>query len=177
MATWIVLIRGINVAGRNLVSMKELVADLEEAGFGEVRTYLQSGNVVLDSRLKSGAAVAQRVAETIETRSGFRPAVMVLDGKGLARIVKENPFPAATAEPKSLHVFFLDEPAPALDRAGIERLRIPSEAWQLTPRACYLHTPEGFGTSKLAARLEKLLGVPATARNWRTVKALVEMAG
>ncbi len=177
MATSVVLIRGINVVGRNRVVMKELVADLEAAGFADVRTYLQSGNVVLGSRLKSAAAVAKRVADTIETRSGFRPAVLVLDRKSLARIVKENPFPEATAEPKCLHVFFLDEPARAVDRAGIERLRIPSEAWHLTPRACYLHTPEGFGTSKLASRLEKLLGVPATARNWRTVEALVEMAG
>lgn len=175
MTTWVALIRGVNVTGRNRVVMKELVADLAAAGFSGVRTYLQSGNVVLQSRLKSATGVAARVADAIESRNGFRPAVMAVERTLFRRIMAENPFPEAVHDPARLHVYFIASPAEGHDRAGIERLRKKSEAWRLTDSACYLHTPEGFGTSRLAAGLEKLLGVKATARNWRTVDALAGM--
>lgn len=175
MTFWVALIRGVNVTGRNRLAMKDLAADLAAAGFSGVRTYLQSGNVVLQSRLKSATGVAARVADAIESRNGFRPAVLAVDRLRFLRIMAENPFPEAVQDPARLHFFFLAGPAKDHDRAGIERLRKKSEAWRLTDSACYLHTPEGFGTSRLAAGLEKLLGVKATARNWRTVEALASM--
>lgn len=88
-----------------------------------------------------------------------------------------NPYPEAEAEPKSLHLFFLDEAPQHPDLKSLEAIKTDSEHFKLAGKVFYLHTPEGFGLSKLAARVEKLLGVAASARNWNTVCKLAEMVG
>jgi uncharacterized protein (DUF1697 family) len=75
-----------------------------------------------------------------------------------------------------VHLFFLAKSPKKPDTRGLDALRTATERFELKDRVFYLHTPDGFGKSKLAARAERLLGVDATARNWRTVTALIEMA-
>ena len=109
-------------------------------------------------------------------RHGFEPRVLVRTLAELEKAAAGNPFPEADDDPKSLHLFFLAKPAKKPDLKSLGALKTDTERFVLKGRVFYLHTPDGFGTSKLAKRAERLLGVDATARNWRTVKTLLAMA-
>jgi uncharacterized protein (DUF1697 family) len=174
--TYIALFRGINVGGRHALPMKELKAVLEEHGCVDVRTYIQSGNAVLRSALSDAAHLAARVAAAVSASHGFEPAVLVLTPRELERAATGNPFPRAAGNPRSLHLFFLAATPKRPDLESLATLRARSERFELKGRVFYLYTPDGFGTSRLAGRAERLLGVEATARNWRTVTTLLEMA-
>lgn len=180
MHTWIALLRGINVGGANRLPMAELRDELSRLGFEDPATYIASGNVVFgaddDPDADHAAALAGRIATTIETHHGFRPRVLVLPAAGFREAMEANPFPEAESEPKTLHLYFLAGQPVDVDAPALEAVASPTERWKLGDHVLYLHTPDGLGRSKLAARLESLLGVPATARNWRTVTRVWEMA-
>jgi uncharacterized protein (DUF1697 family) len=106
---------------------------------------------------------------------GFEPRVLVLTRGDIEKAAAANPFPEAADNPKTLHLFFLADTPKKVDLTGLETLKAKRERFALKGRVFYLHTPDGFGTSKLAERAERLLGVAATARNWRTVTTLVDM--
>ena len=175
MATWIALFRGINVSGKNLLPMAELRGELEGLGFEDVRTYIQSGNVVFRSGARSAKPLAQAIAEAVEASHGFRAPVLVLSARELETARKKNPFPKV-AEDRFLHFFFLFEKPRRPDMDKLAALATKTEELRLIDRVFYLHAPDGIGRSKLAARAEKLLGVEATGRNLRTVRKLAEMA-
>jgi uncharacterized protein (DUF1697 family) len=174
--TYIALFRGINVGGSHMLPMKDLKALLEKQGHRDVRTYIQSGNVIFRSAAPDAAQAAKRLAAAVSKSHGFEPRVLVLTLGALERAAAGNPFPEATGNPKSLHLFFLAERPPKPDVKAFEAVKAASERFALKGLIFYLFTPDGFGTSRLAARAEKLLGVGATARNWRTVTTLIEMA-
>ena len=176
MNTWIALFRGVNVVGANKLPMKQLVLLLEENGCRDVRTYINSGNAIFRSRLSDGGRVERRLADAVSRSRGFKPRVMAVTPRELESAAAGNPFPGANRDPKSVHLFFLAERPEKADLAGLAALRQGGERFELKGRVFYLHTPDGFGKSKLAERTERLLGVAATARNWRTVTTLVEMA-
>jgi uncharacterized protein (DUF1697 family) len=159
-----------------MLPMKELKATLEETGCVDVHTYIQSGNVVFRTAMSDAARLAKRLAATISTSHGFEPRVFLLTRGELERVAASNPFRQADENPKSVHVFFLAELPNKPDLKPLEAIKIQNERFELKGRIFYLYTPDGFGTSKLAARAERLLGVEATARNWRTVTTLLEMA-
>jgi len=100
----------------------------------------------------------------------------VLTRRALESAVSGNPFPEVVENPQSLHLFFLAERLKKPDLKPLEALKTKTERFELRGTVFYLHTPDGFGRSKLAARAERLLGVETTARNWRTVTTLLEMA-
>jgi uncharacterized protein (DUF1697 family) len=178
MTTYIALFRGINITGRNMVPMAALKAHLEKCGCADVRTYIQSGNAVFQSRLSDPAAIAKKLAAAVAKAHGFEPRVVVLTRQQFTRAAARNPFLAeGDQNPQTVHVFFLAERPKKPDMRALEAVKAPSERFLLDGTTFYLHAPKGFGTSKLAGRLERLLGVAATARNWRTVRTLVEMAG
>ena len=176
MTTWIALFRGINVGGKHTLPMKVLKALLEQNGCVEVQTYIQSGNALFRSKLSDADRVAKRISAAVSADHGFEPRVLALTFGELQKAAAGNPFPEAGDDPKSLHLFFLAERAKKPDLAGLESLKANGEDFVLRGKVFYLYTPNGFGTSKLAGRAERLIGVPATARNWRTVKTLLEMA-
>ncbi|HLP97026.1 MAG TPA: DUF1697 domain-containing protein [Sideroxyarcus sp.] len=176
MPTFIALLRGINVGGNNKLPMKELAALLTGMGLSEVQTYIQSGNVVFRSSTKNKAALAAKMETEIEAQHGFAPRVLLLDAAELREAMAGNPYPQAESDPKSLHFFFLDETPRQPDLKSLEAIKTDSEQFKLAGKVFYLHTPDGIGRSKLAARIEKALGVAATARNWNTVCKLAEMA-
>jgi len=176
MRTWIALIRGINVGGKQL-PMERLRTLLADLGCSEVRTYIQSGNAVFCSRAGDASRLATRISKAIAADHGFEPFVLVLSHEELVKVAAGNPYARAVAtEPKFVHAFFLAAVPKAPDIEAMQRLKTPSESFALDGRTLYLHTPDGFGVSKLAERAERLLGVPATARNWRTVTMLLEMS-
>jgi len=175
MNTYIALFRGINVGGRHMLPMKELKLVLEKNGCADVHTYIQSGNVIFRNATADAARLAKRLTSAVSRSHGFEPRVLILTRGELESAAAGNPFPQAAENPKSLHLFFLAELPKKPDLKSFEALRAKTERFELKERILYLYTPEGFGTSKLAGRAEKLLGVEATARNWRTVTTLLEM--
>jgi uncharacterized protein (DUF1697 family) len=178
--TWVLLLRGINVGGSNRLPMRDLAALLEGLGLHDVRTSIQSGNVVFTSDASVGddpAALSTSITEAIREAHGFAPRSMLLSAAALRAAMDANPFPGADAEPATVHLFFLDTAPAAPDLAAMDAIRGPRERYVHDGAVLYLHTPDSLGRSKLAERIERLLGVPATARNWNTVRRLAAMAG
>jgi len=175
MRTWIALLRGVNVVGKNKLPMKEFAATLERAGFRSVRTYIQSGNVIFQSAGGTAPTLASRISQLILEEFGFAPQVMVITGDELARAVRGNPFPAAHKDHKSLHLFFLSERPTKADLGALARLDAGREAFALKGSVFYLYTPQGFADSVLRPRIERCLGVYATGRNWRTANELLKL--
>jgi uncharacterized protein (DUF1697 family) len=177
MKTYIALLRGINVLGKNSLPMNELVVLLEGVGARKVKTYIQSGNAVFQSTEKNASQVSTRLMDEVEQRYGFSPHVLILGLDAIERAITQNPFPEGENDPSNLHLGFLASTPKSPDLKKLDSLRKASERFHLRDRVLYLHTPEGFGKSKLPASAEKLLGVPMTYRNWRTACKVWEMAG
>jgi uncharacterized protein (DUF1697 family) len=175
MKTWIGLFRGINVGGNNILPMAELRSDLESLNLNNVRTYIQSGNVVFDSTAKTSKSLTEKIARRIEERHGFRPHLLILTREELISAIESNPFPKAVSDPKTLHFSFLAEPTSNPDIEALDSAKTPTESFKLVDRVFYLHAPDGIGRSKLAAKTEKCLGVVMTSRNYRTVDKLLSM--
>lgn len=176
MNTYIALLRGINVGGNNKLPMKALTALLEAMGMQKVKTYIQSGNVVFQSERTDSAALAKEITAAIAQAHGFAPQVFLLDIQTLAAAMAANPFPEGTDEPKSLHLFFLEGIPQKPNLAALEAVKAPNERFALIDQVFYLHAPDGIGRSKLAESIGKGVGVSITARNWRTVSTIFEMA-
>lgn len=176
MKTYIALFRGINVGGSHLLPMKELKLLLERTGCVDVQTYIQSGNVIFRSVVADAPRLAKQLAAAVSRSHGFEPRVVALTHAELERAAAGNPFPEAGDNPKSVHLFFLAERPKKPDLKSLEALKTKTERFALKGKVFYVHTPDGFGKSRLAAGAERLLGVDATARNWRTVTTLLEMA-
>jgi uncharacterized protein (DUF1697 family) len=156
--------------------MKDLAETLEHGGLRSVRTYIQSGNVVFQSAAGSARSLATCIGELILERSGFKPQVIVLSVGELAAAVRRNPFPEADRDHKALHLFFLSARPSRPDLDSLARLKRGREGFALQGKVFYLYTPHGFPQSALHDRVERFLGVHATARNWRTVKELLSMS-
>jgi uncharacterized protein (DUF1697 family) len=175
-ARHIVLLRGINLGPRNRIAMGELREALEESGFEDVRTHLQSGNVVLTSTARPDG-VARKCEKVIKERFGLEIAVVVRSRAELARVVKRNPLKKVATEPKRYQVSFLSAKLPAKVVRELEAVAEPEEQVVAIGREVYAWHPKTVARSKLWTQLAgKGLGVTATARNWATVEALLELA-
>lgn len=176
MKTWIALIRGINVGGHNRLPMKSLAKIFDAAGCKSVKTYIQSGNVVFNARLKSVDKFADAIGKAIETEHGFRPAIRLMTSDALRNAIASNPYPQAVPEPKSLHLCFLDRPPLKEQVRNAELLLSSSESFAVVGSCLYLHAPEGVHQSKFARGIDRTFEMHATARNWRTVTKLAQLA-
>lgn len=189
MATHVALLRGINVGGRNKVAMADLREVVAELGHADVSTYIQSGNVLFSPDPADGdpAALAAALAAAITAKLGVTAPVVVLSRDELAAVIAANPFPAE-ADPRRVHAVLLSG-APAADAtAKIDEARSRSAAkgardeLVTAGRTIYLHTPDGFGNSELAAAVLRIVtspraGVTGTARNWATTLKLLDLCG
>ena len=156
--------------------MPDLRAALTEAGMERVRTYVQSGNVVLESPLAPDE-LARKCEELIESRFGFEVPVIVRTRDELAEVVARNPLKAVAQNPKRYQVSFLDRELAPERVTQLQELARPGERLVGIGRELYGWHPEGVARSKLWGRLAGSgLGVSATARNWTTVSALLQMA-
>ena len=172
MSRSVALLRGINVGGHNKVPMKALREALVSAGLTGVASYIQSGNLVFDEAPDAAATVRGVLAD----RFGVDASVMVLGAQELAARVAASPFVGERLEPRRVHLFFLQGEPPALDHEKLSSKAKETERFELRGDVLYLHAPDGVGRSKLAAGAEKALGVPTTARNLRTVEAVLALA-
>jgi len=156
--------------------MKELRALLTDLGFGNVATYIQSGNCAFRSGMADAGAIADRVSDGIEAAFGFRPSAFVLPLETLEAAIAGNPFSGRSDDPKFVHLFFLADEIGALDEPGMRALAAPGDDFALAGKIFYLLTPGGIGRSKLAEKLNKFLKVDMTARNLRSTAKIAELA-
>ncbi|HMH48120.1 MAG TPA: DUF1697 domain-containing protein [Solirubrobacteraceae bacterium] len=172
----VVLLRGINLGARNRIAMPQLRELLSGAGFEDVRTYLQSGNVVLGSDASS-KELTSRCQRLIGARFGLEIDVVVRTRDELAQVVRRDPLGEIASEPKRYQVSFC---AAEPDREIVRKLAacaVEPERFVAIGRELYAWHPTGVSRSKLWAQLAgKRLGVTATARNWTTVAKLLELA-
>lgn len=170
---YIILFRG--VGGATQLPTKPLRQALTEAGFDSVATYINSGNALVKTGLSRAKAV-EKIAMICRREFGFDKAVYAVARDEWAALIERNPFPDATDVGKFLHAAVLEaEP----EKERLEALRgfaKEGERIEVVERVAYLHTPHGFGTSKLGEKFDKGIGVANTARNWNTVLKLMELA-
>lgn len=188
MPSHVALLRGINLGGHHQVAMADLRSLLTTLGHAEVATYIQSGNVVFTppAGRRDPAALAAELERAVADDLGEPARVVVLTRDQLARVVRANPYPHEQ-NPKAVHAIFLTgNPGPELvDAVGTARQRAAErgsrDTAELVGRTLFLHTPDGFGRSKLAEQLiARTSGgragtVAGTARNWATVTKLLAM--
>ena len=179
MTAFAVLLRGVNVGGHRRLPMADLRTALEQAGFARVRTYLQSGTIVLEAPARDPEAVAAHVRATVARSCGLDVPCVALTGTEVEGIVAANPFPEED-DPRRLHAIVLGAPpTEAMLHALAHRTAALADAGDVVTvvgRTAYLHTPAGFGTSRLAAALTSAGRAnplaDGTARNWATMLAL-----
>jgi uncharacterized protein (DUF1697 family) len=178
MATFVSMLRGINVAGSRPLRMDKLRALHEALGFRNVRTYLQSGNAVFEA----AASGADRHGPALERRilrgCGYDVAAAVLSAKAMTAVAGANPFLGRPGiDPRFLHVTFLVRPGAMASLDGIELPLARGEAAVAAGDVVYLYCPLGYGVSRINNTFfERKLSVRATTRNWQTVTALERMA-
>lgn len=169
MATWIGLLRGVNVGGKNKLPMADLRRIVTSCGHGEVRTYIQSGNVLFDAKERDAAKLAAELRAAIAKDTKIDCAVVLRSAKELAATVAKNPFSEDSAH---VHVVFMAAAA----TARFDAAKYAPEELAIVGRDVYLHLPNGLGRSKLAADVARRKELAGTARNWRTVETLLAMA-
>ncbi len=178
MTRYVALLRGINVGGNKKVPMAQLRTLVEGLGYTDVATLLQSGNVVFSSKAKKKQALLEKQLEqAIAAEFGFEVSVLVRSRDELAEVIEANPLEGAEEAPSKFLVTFLAaEPAPEVLKKLDPEAYLPDE-FALVGRALYARFPNGIGRSKLATLLANpRFGVTATARNWATVRKLLELA-
>lgn len=177
MTRYVALLQGINVGKHKRIAMADLRALVERLGYTEVKTHLNSGNVVFTAASGANEEHAQRIEDAISRELGLEVPVAVRSGEELARIVAGNPFPEAAADHTTLHVAFLSE-APDPERvAALAEFERGDDDYRVVGADVYLYYPHKLtGATFMPTGLGKALGVVATSRNWRTVTRLAEMS-
>lgn len=168
MKTYVVLFRGINVGGSNILPMKQLTSMLEKNNYKEVKTYIQSGNVVLSSKNKPD----NDISSIIQNEFGFKPVTIALEESEFISAINSNPY--GSTEGKIIHFYFCKN-TPKVDLEKISKLRSKSEEYYTEGKVFYLYAPNGIGRSKLVANIDSCLGVPVTGRNLNTINKLQKM--
>jgi uncharacterized protein (DUF1697 family) len=172
-STHVALLRGVNLGGKNCVPMKELAEIFANAGCADVRTYIQSGNVVFRATRALAESLPPRITEQIAKRFGCQIPVVLRTAEQLAAAVRNNPFREVPQE--ALHVYFLAGLPDASRLAQLDPNRSKPDAFVVHGREIYLHLPNGIGRSKLTnAYFDSKLATTSTARNWRTTLKLLE---
>lgn len=176
MKTWVIFLRGVNVGGHNKLPMAELRVSLSEAGFEAIKTYIQSGNIVLcaDSEVNCDD-VKTRVCQTILGSHGLDVQVLVLSPEQLITAMSHNPFGQEFEKPNFMFLFFMETAPISPDLQTLSQLKTENEKFELIGNVFYAYAGDGAGRSKMFTKIEKVLNVPATARNWRTVTKMSEI--
>jgi uncharacterized protein (DUF1697 family) len=174
---YIALLRGINVGGKNKIKMETLRRVFSaELGFANVKTYINSGNVVFETSKKDDKKLAEAIEKAIEKEFSLRIKVMVRSADEIAEIVANNPFEGQFENEKDVHVFFLDEEMPAEKRDLLLSNNGENERYAVRGREIYCHLRVGVLDSLMGKDyIGKKLKISATARNWRTVNKILEL--
>lgn len=171
MNTFIVLLRGVNVSGKNKIPMAELRSTLNKSGFQEVQTYIQSGNIILKSE-ESKEAICIKIHEAIKVEFGFEIPVLVSTPEEWEEMFVNYPF---SVENEKIVAFTVLDKVPSETHMDITNVK--EDQYKIKGNIVYLYCPSGFGKTKLTnATIEKKLKVQATTRNLKTTRKLLELA-
>ncbi len=178
MSTYISLLRGINVGGQKKILMADLKALYESLGFKNVRTYVQSGNVIFEAAKMNFPRLEEKIEKGIMKKYGFDVSTIVRDAAYFKRVIDKNPYKAAGAvNPVLPYIMFLKNAPVAAAVKSIDKPKGERGEFTVLGAEIYLLPAEGYGTTKLNNNFfEKKLGIPATARNMKTVNALYNIA-
>jgi uncharacterized protein (DUF1697 family) len=176
-ATYVALLRGINVAGHKPVKMDPLRKAFEALGFEEVKTYVQSGNIVFNAPTQASENLSKKIEEKILDDFGISVPVTVKTSVEVAEVIKNNPFLQEKGiDSSKLHVTFLSHAPEKTALKKLDALAKTPDQFRCSAKEVYLYCPNGYGETKLSNNaLEKVLAVRATTRNWKTVNKLCEM--
>lgn len=170
---FLVLFRG--VGGKTQLPVQTLRVKLTAAGFENVTTYINSGNAIVRSRLDRKKVIAT-IAKLCREQFGFDKAIFAPTLAEWEALIARNPFgKAASAAPTTVHAALLESSPKAVDVERIRACAVKGEDLKVVEDVAYLHTPNGFGTCKMAEKFDKWIGVTNTARNWNTVLKLAEL--
>ena len=174
----VALLRGINVGKAKRIAMAELRALVESLGYGDVRTLLNSGNVVFSAPKRvDDEGAAERIELAIEDTLGITSRVTVLGASAFAAVVHENPLVAVATEPSRLMVSVFRTAAERVRLLPLTTMEWAPDQLALGSRAAYLWCPSGILESRLSAALVRILGDSVTTRNWSTVSKLWALVG
>ncbi len=174
--TYVALLRGINVGGNRMLPMKQLVGIFADAKCVDVRTYIQSGNVIFNAPATLVNRLPALLAKKIEERFGFAVPIVVRSYEELGKVSRNNLFLKRGLPESTLHVYFLADPPSADAIKSLDPQRSTPDEFLVVGREIYLHLPNGMGRTKLTnAYFDSKLKTVATARNWATVLKLLEM--
>ncbi|HEY8291054.1 MAG TPA: DUF1697 domain-containing protein [Thermomicrobiales bacterium] len=174
--TYLALLRGINVGGKNKLPMKDLIAMFVAAGCRDVRAYIQSGNIIFNAEPGIVTPIPDVITARIAEQLGYRVPIVLRTAGEMGEIMRHNPFVAAGADENTLHVLFLAD-RPSADRvSGLDTDRSPPDEFIVRGQEVYLCLPNGAGRTKLTnAYFDTKLATVSTGRNWRTVTTLLAM--
>ena len=178
MPSYVALLRGINVGPRKRIAMAELRRLVVEQGHVNVRTYVNSGNVVFDSSGTDPIAIASGIETALRETIGQPVPVIVRSAAEMAATVANNPFPERALEPTVLHVSFLGATPDSALVDALGHVEKGEDDYRVVGRDVYLSYPNGVsGAVFMANGFDRALAVTSTSRNWRTVTKLAAMAG
>lgn len=176
--TYVALLRGINLGGHKIVKMDRLRKTFEELGFEDVKTYIQSGNVVFKASAQAPENLAKRIEEKVLRQFGFAVPVVVKTSDEIGDVIRNNPLVKEKGiDLSKLHVTFLSGAPEKSALKVLEAIAAGPDQFRGSGAAIYLHCPNGYHETKLGNNvLEKMLKVGATTRNWKTVNQLYVMS-
>lgn len=176
MPHYVALLRGINVGGNNKLPMADLAAIFTDLGATNVRTYIQSGNVLFEAPARAASALPGAATAAIEARLGLRVPIVMRSASEFAAALEGNPFVERDTDTDHLYVAFLATAPSEARTAALDPARFSPDAFEVRGREIYLHFPNGAGRSKLTNDyFDRTLATTSTIRNWRTVEALASM--
>ncbi len=177
MPTYISLLRGINVGGHRKIRMADLRTAYESLDMANVASYVQSGNVVFDCKIRSASKVAESIERLIEDQFGHDVAVLVRTPNDFGRLIEGNPFSVqAKKDPTKVSLMFLAARPSASLLSGLDDVETRDDEFIVGTTHIYLHYPNGCARTKLNNTFfERRLKMPTTTRNWKTVEALYEI--
>src|SRR2546425_12168493 len=171
------MLRGINVTGHKTIKMQDLRTLCNKLGYRDVQTYVQSGNIVFETK-GTPANLSKQISKAINDAYGFDVPVFTRTLMEMQRIISANPFlKEKNIDQSKLHVTFLSETPQADSLRELGKVPAGQDRFHTVHNEIYLHCPNGYGRTKLSnTMIEKTLSVAATTRNWRTSNTLLEMA-
>ena len=178
LSEFVCLLRGVNVGSSNRIGMSEVRKLMEKLDFSRIQTYIQSGNIIFSTCIQCKSTLSTMIYNELLLH-GVSAPVTILTCQELQDIADSNPYPNAVSEPKSLHVYLLASEPDHRDMQELSTLCSKSEEVRLRNSGdvyyLFVHAPEGIGKSKLISKMERVLNMSATGRNWRTIQRLLLM--
>ena len=175
--TFVALLRGINVGGSAVIKMADLKKQFEAIGLSDVKTHIQSGNVVFTSVEKDSVKIFQKLKQQLQKTFDYNKEIFILTPEELRRALNHCPFEPERNEEKQLcHIMFLSDKPGKSQISNLMELRGKEYSFAVHDKLLYIAYPREFGGNRRNINFEKVLGVTGTARTWKVIKKMIELS-